>query len=165
MPIKTKKVETSVDLDMLPEPEDTDRNDALERGFLEHDTIQFDGELLNPICAGTLSLLQRTNNGFLRGDTSRSLEDSAAFVLIHQKDNIAVRRAIYAGYKGEFEEIVFEYLHTLPDAQGKLTGFADTISRMFEDYTKTLTSPMSGGGDVVKKNYGARTGSRQSARR
>jgi hypothetical protein len=161
MPIKTKKVETSVDLDMLPEPEDTDRNDALERGFLEHDTIQFDGESLRPVSAGTLALLQRTNNGFLRGDTSRALEDAAGFVLIHRETNAGVRRAIYAN---EFEDLVFEYLDTLPGAQDKLTGFADTISRMFEDYTRALTTPLSGGGDVAKKNYGARTGSRRSVR-
>jgi hypothetical protein len=155
MPIKnkTQSKELEVTADILLDPEDQERDDALERAFLEHDTLEFDGIPLRPVTAGTWMLLERSKNRLLVGDVSNAIADTAGFILIHEEDNKAARQAIFSG---QFDEMVFEFLDELTNAHTKLAGFAPTIARMVEDYTKTQTQDISG--EPVKKKSGRRTG-------
>jgi hypothetical protein len=155
MPLKnkTEKKELEINADILLDPEDQDRTDAIERSFLEHDALEFEGIPLRPVTAGTWMLLERSKNRLLLGDVSNAIADTAAFVLIHEEDNRAARASIFAG---KFDEMIFEFLDELDGAHSKLLQFAPTIARMVEDYVKTQTQSISG--EPVKKKSGRRTG-------
>jgi hypothetical protein len=155
MPIKnkTQSKDLEVAADILLDPEDQERDDALQRAFIEHDILEFDGIPLRPFTLGTLTLLQQSGNRLLVNDTSNSIADTAGFILIHEEDNRAARKAIK---NGEFEDMIFEFLDQLENGQTKLKNFIPTIARMVEDYTKTQTQDISG--EPVKKKSGRRTG-------
>jgi hypothetical protein len=152
-----KRTETTPierDPDLMPDPDDEGREEALERGFLEGPN--FDGDPLRPVSAGTVMLMQRSGNRLFHGDTSNALADVAAFVLIHSSGvGREARRAIYAG-DNTFDEMVFEFLDE-PGIEGKIAAFTPTITAMMEDYQKTQTVAI-GGGEGAGKKSGRRIG-------
>jgi hypothetical protein len=154
MPV-IKKTETKyLDPDIELDPEDKERDEALERAFVEHDSLSFDGVHLRPVSAGTIMLLQRSKNRLLMGDTSNVIADAAAFVLIHAEDNSATRQAIF---RNELDELVYQFLDETEDAQKKLMEFSPVIARMMQDYLKTQTTSLESGAGLKKKS-GRRTG-------
>jgi len=149
---KTKELDIDLQLDADDNPE---REESLASAFLEADTKDFDGIKLRPITLGTMAIMQRAKLRLLVGDTSNMLSDVAAFILIHDEDSLLARKAIYAG-NGEFEELIFQFLDTLENAESKLTEFAPNITKMFEDYSRTQTQTIGAQSQGHKKKYGSR---------
>jgi hypothetical protein len=148
------KNEIIVEADLQPDQDDL-REEALERAFVQHDTLEFNGKPIRPISAGSMAMLQRTKNGLIFGDSSNSLFDLASFILIHtddEKEFKAVRRTIFSG---DWPEYVINWMDSTPDVLAKLTVFVPTIARLRQDqdaaFTRSLESNAPG-------NAGGRTG-------
>jgi hypothetical protein len=140
------------DLDFDPE----DREAALERGFTQHDVLEFRGKRLVPITAGTYSVLQRSGNRLMSGGSPDPLGDAVGFILLHSADpdeRLQARARVYAG-QSSWLEYVYQYMEENPGIHADLLASVPLFERMFKDFSKTLTKSVSAGSG--KKKSGAR---------
>jgi hypothetical protein len=128
--------------DLLPDPEDTPRDEALARAFTAHDAMTFDGKPIRPVSAGSMAMLQRTRNGLIFGDSSNLLFDAAGFVIIHTDDETLFKSARRAAWSADWPAYVIDWLDAVPDAQAKLTLFAPKIAELMNDYGQALTTSL-----------------------
>lgn len=141
------------DLETMLDPDD--REAALERGFTQHDALEFRGKLLKPLSAATYSVLQRSGNRLLSGVSTDPFSDVAGFVLLHAADpseSKEARRKVWAG-QAVWNEYVYEYLEANPDIHQDLEAAIPMFQRMIEDYAKSFTKSVSAG--EGKKKSGA----------
>jgi hypothetical protein len=134
------------------DPEDRDL--ALERGFLDHDTLSFRGKRLIPLCLATYTVLQRSGNRLLLGNSIDPLGDAVAFLLLHSADpddRKEARRRVYSG-QAVWNEYVYNYMESNPDLMGDLVPALPMFTRMIEDFTRTLTKSVSA--ETGKKKSG-----------
>jgi hypothetical protein len=166
MPI-TKRVETKTEVPEVAfdDAEDLERDAALERAFLQHDTLEFRGEPLNPMSAETWALMQQAGLTYLFTPYEEGVErpmpplwEIAASILIHMKDNRRVRYAIYTGDKVAFMDMVYDFLSEVKSIE-EVTEVSDAMSKiMTGDFFKTRTTTVGGGAGQAKKKSGNRTG-------
>lgn len=141
------------DLEAMLDPED--REAALERGFTQHDTLEFQGKPLKPLTVATYSVLQRSGNRLLTGGSTDPFGDAVAFILLHAadpKESKEARRRVWAG-QASWNEYVFEYMDANPGIYDDLMDFIPVFKAMIEDFTKTLTKSISA--EPGKKKSGA----------
>lgn len=143
------------EIDELELDADDAREVALERGILEHDTLEFNGKSIRPISAGSMAILERTRNGLILGDASSLLFDAAAFVILHTDDEDLFRAARRAAFSPDWPGYVVDWLDATPEVHQKLIEFAPNIRRMREDYAKTITRSTEG---TKPGNAGGRIG-------
>jgi hypothetical protein len=139
------------DLEFDPE----DREAALERGFTQHDALMFRGKRLVPISAGTYSVLQRSGNRLISGNSTDPLGDATGFILLHSADpdeRLKARSRVFAGHTS-WLEYVYQYMEANPDIHADLLDSIPLFQRMFEDFSKTMTKSVSAG--EGKKKSGA----------
>jgi hypothetical protein len=136
-----------------------DRDEALRRGFSQHDTLTFMGKRLRPMTAGTLDLLQKTGNRLLAGGQETPFSDIAGFALLHIADedqHKAVRAQVWKG-RSAWNEYVYQFLNDTPNVEVELRDASPAFRKIIADYTSVITRPanaMDG-----KKKYGHQDGS------
>jgi hypothetical protein len=164
MPI-SKRVETKTEVPEVAfdDTEDLERDAALERAFLQHDTLEFRGEPLQPISVGTFALIQQAGllHIFVSDGEQRptpQLWEMAAIILIHMRNNSRVRRAIYTADKVAFMDMVYELLGDM-DSLDEMQEITDAMLKITSsDMLKTQTTTVGGGAGQAKKKSGNRTG-------
>jgi hypothetical protein len=139
------------DLDAMLDPEDRDA--ALERGFTQHDTLEFRGKPLKPLSVATYSVLQRAGNRLVLGGSTDPFGDAMGFILIHSadpKESREARARVWAG-AASWNEYVFNYLDEHPDVHEDLFAAIPMFRAMIDDFAKAVTKSVSAG-DLKKKS-------------
>ena len=142
-----------------------DRDEALRRGFTQHDTLTFMGKRLRPMTAGTLDLLQKTGNRLLAGGQETPFSDVAAFALLHladEKEHAIVRSNVWRG-RAAWNEYVYAFLNDTPNIEAELKDAAPAFRQIISDYSQGLTKSVNG--DDGKKKCGPQGGLRGSSPR
>lgn len=119
--------------------------------ILDGDVLEFRGEPLAPMSAGSFALMQRTKNGLLDGNIDNSLADSAAFILMHIKDEDQSRHARRAIFSGNWDEYVYQWMNDNPSIHVDLMESTDLIISMLNRFTATLTK--SGGPEIPQGKH------------
>ncbi len=136
-----------------------DREEALRRGFTQHDTLMFMGKPLRPMTAGTLDLLQKTGNRLLAGGQETPFSDIAGFALLHiadEEQHRAVRGYVWRG-KAAWNEYVYQFLNDTPHVEAELRDASPAFRQIISDYTKGITK-FANGSEEVKKKCGPQAG-------
>jgi len=141
------------DLDML----DEDRDSALERGVIDHGSIDFFGRPLCPLSIETYALLLKTKNRLMFGDGANALVDCAAFVILHLDDEELYKTAKKAT-SGDWEAFVLEWMANEDKCHAKLLEFWQTVLQIFTDYDKAITSDIESLKGHGSGNAGGHTG-------
>ena len=142
------------DLEIGPD----DRDEALARGFTQHDTLTFLGKPLRPMTAGTLDLLQKTGNRLLQNDQATPFSDMAGFALLHVQDEKEAKKIRAEVWKGRaaWNEYIYRFLDETPNVEEELKNAANAFRQIIEDYSKGITRM---NGDLnAKKKTGDRDG-------
>ena len=135
-----------------------DREDALRRGFSQHDTLTFMGKRLRPMTAGTLDLLQKTGNRLLAGGQETPFSDIAGFALLHIADedqHKTVRAKVWQG-RASWNEYVYQFLNDTPEVEAELRDASPAFRKIIADYTNVITRPANASDG--KKKYGPQAG-------
>jgi hypothetical protein len=142
------------DLDFGPD----DREEALSRGFTQHDTLVFMGKRLRPMTAGTLDLLQKTGNRLLAGGQETPFSDIAGFALLHildEDEHRSIRAEVWRG-RASWNEYVYQFLNGTPNVEAELRDAAPAFRQIINDYTQGITRAANG--SEAKKKYGPQAG-------
>ena len=155
----------NADIDLGPD----DREEALSRGFTQHDTLTFMGKPLRAMTAGTLDLLQKTGNRLLAGDKETPFADIAGFALLHirhrgphrhgvaqdEDEHRKIRAEVWKG-RANWSEYVYRFLNDTPNIERELRDATDSFLQILSDYAKGITRATSNG--EGKKKCGTRDG-------
>jgi hypothetical protein len=142
------------DLDFGPD----DREEALQRGFTQHDTLTFMGKPLRPMTAGTLDLLQKTGNRLLAGGQETPFSDIAGFALLHisnEDEHRSIRREVWRG-RESWNEYIYQFLNGTPNVEAELRDAAPAFRQIINDYTQGITKTANGA--EAKKKCGHQVG-------
>ncbi len=145
------------DTDFLEDDHDAPQR----RAFTQHDSISFNGIALSPLSFGTLDLLQETQNRFFTGSSKNAgVSDVIGFLLIHQADRQAARRARYMAWEGRvaWREFVNEYLTENGAIMADISKLTPIIQKMCQDFARIQTKSTDAPGP--KKKAGRRVGQR-----